>query len=64
MLVTKTLLADFVKPTYIAKLLRNRLTGMTIWSDFNREPEWKDRERFACVIDGIEEFRMVSPIYK
>lgn len=64
MLITKSLLNDFAKPHYISKLLRNRLTGITIWRDFAREPEFKDRERLICVIDGTEEFRMVSPIYK
>ena len=64
MIVSKNLQGDFVKPGFITKVLRNRLTGLTIWPNFVRKPEFKDRERYYCVIQGKEEFRMVSPIYK
>jgi hypothetical protein len=37
---------------------------MTIWGNFQRKSEFKDRERYFCVVDGKEEFKMVSPIYK
>lgn len=64
MLVSKNLQNDYNKPFFLSKLLRNRLIGLTIWQPFRRSPEFKDRERYVCVIDGIEEFRMVSPLYK
>lgn len=35
-----------------------------MWSNFVRKPEFKERERYFCVVAGREEFRMVSPIYK
>lgn len=64
MIVSKKLQKDYSKPTFISRILRNRLTGLTIWKDFVRKPEYKDRERYICVVDGTEEFRMVSPLYK
>ena len=64
MLVSKNLIADYQKPTFISSILRNRITGITIWKNFVRKPEFKDRERYVCVVDGIEEFRLVSPLYK
>jgi hypothetical protein len=64
MLVSKSLQADIVKPAFLTKVLRNRLTGLTMWVDFNRKPEFRDRERYYCVLHGIEEFRIVSPVYK
>jgi hypothetical protein len=64
MIVNKNLQNDYIKPSFITKILRNRLTGVTIWPNFIRKPELKDRERYYCVVDGKEEFRIVSPIYK
>lgn len=37
---------------------------MTIWKNFIRKTEFKDRERYICVVAGKEEFKMVSPLYK
>ena len=64
MIVSKNLQQDYIKPGFIANLVRNRNTGITIWSDFNRKPEFKERERYFCVVQGQETFRVVSPIYK
>jgi hypothetical protein len=64
MIVNKVLAADYIKPGFISSLVRNRATGLTVWKDFERKPEYKDRERYFCVVDGQESFRMVSPIYK
>lgn len=64
MLVNKNLQADFTRPSFLSKMLRNRLTGLTIWGDFDRIPERKDKERYFCVIKGEEHFRMVSPVFK
>jgi len=64
MIVSRNLQLDYEKPTFITKLLRNRMTGLTIWSDFQRQAEWKNRERYICVVQGTESFRLVSPIYK
>jgi len=35
-----------------------------MWGPFIRKPEYKDKERYVCVLNGKEQFRMVSPIYK
>lgn len=48
----------------MTKILRNRMTGITIWSEFTRKAEFKERERYFCVVSGREEFRLVSPVYK
>jgi hypothetical protein len=64
MIVSKNLAQDYIKPAFISNLVRNRATGITIWRDFERRPEFKDRERYYCVIQGQENFKMVSPIYK
>ena len=64
MLVNRNLVRDVDKPTYLQKVLRNRLTGLTIWAPFNRKPEFKDRERLYCVLKGKEQFKFVSPAYK
>jgi len=64
MIVSRNLQMDYEKPTFITKLLRNRMTGLTIWRDFKRQAEFKNRERYFCVVMGIEEFRLVSPVYK
>ena len=64
MIVSKNLALDYIKPAFIANLVRNRATGLTIWKDFERKPEYKDRERYFCVVSGQESFRLVSPIYK
>jgi len=45
-------------------VLRNRHTGLTIWEPFNRRPEWKERERYYCLVKGKEEFAIVSPTFK
>ena len=37
---------------------------MTIWGDFMRRPEFKDKERYVCVVAGTERFKLASPIYK
>jgi hypothetical protein len=34
---TKSLMDDLVKPTFIAKALRMRLVGLTIWESFIRK---------------------------
>ena len=64
MIISKNLQNDYIKPTFITKVLRNRLTGITIWKPFIRTPEYKERDRYYCVVSGLEEFRLVSPIYK
>lgn len=64
MIVSRNLQKDYDKPTFITRILRNRLTGLTMWSHFTRKPEFKDRERYYCVVSGVEEFRLVSPVYK
>ena len=52
MIVSKALQNDFIKPSFITKILRNRLTGMSIWPNFQRKAEVKDRERYYCVVAG------------
>eukprot|EP00347_Sterkiella_histriomuscorum_P022824 403337013 len=64
MIVSMALKNDYDRPDFITKILRNRLTGLTVWSQFRRAPEYKERERYYCVVSGIEEFRLVSPVYK
>ena len=64
MIVNLNLHNDLVKPTFITKMLRNRLLALTIWKDFVRKPEYFERERYVCVLDGTEHFKMVSPIFK
>ncbi|CDW89807.1 UNKNOWN [Stylonychia lemnae] len=64
MIVNRNLIHDIQKPNFLSKILRNRLTGMTMWAPFVRKPEYKDKERYVCVIKGSEQFRMVSPVYK
>ncbi len=59
LIVSRSLQNDIVKPSFITKILRNRLTGLTIWPNFVRKPEMKDRERYYCVVQGREEFRLV-----
>ncbi len=58
------MLADIIKPEFLSKILRNRHTGLTMWLDFPRKPEYKERERYFCVLNGNEKFKLVSPIYK
>jgi hypothetical protein len=64
MIVSKTMQNDIIKPSFLSKILRNRLTSITIWQNFLRKPEFKDRERYICVISGAETFKMVSPVFK
>ena len=64
MIISKQMQGDIIKPEFITKVLRNRHTGLTIWMNFPRKPEYKERERYFCVLDGTEEFRLVSPTYK
>eukprot|EP00347_Sterkiella_histriomuscorum_P003417 403364374 len=64
MLVNRELVADIEKPIFLQKILRNRLAGLTIWQPYLRKPEFKDRERYYCVLQGREQFRMVSPVHK
>ena len=52
MVVNKNLVNDYYKPPFFSKLLRNRASAITIWSDFRRKAEFKDRERYFCVING------------
>lgn len=63
-IVNKKVLLDTVKPMFMSQILRNRLIGLTIWKDFIRKAEYKDREIYTCVVDGRETFILVSPIYK
>lgn len=64
MIISKNMHADIIKPDFLAKILRNRHTGFTLWVDFTRKPEYKERERYFCVLNGTEEFRLVSPVHK
>jgi hypothetical protein len=64
MLVSKNLQQDIVKPLFISNLVRNRATGLTIWKSFDRKSEYKEKERYHCVVKGEETFRIVSPVYK
>ena len=65
LIVSRSLSGDLVRPLFIAKALRARHTGLTVWPHFSdRRPEVRDRERYICVISGNEEFRLVSPVYK
>jgi hypothetical protein len=63
-LVNKKIITDTVKPVFMSSILRNRLIGLTIWKDFIRKAEYKDREVYTCVVDGEESFILVSPIFK
>ena len=62
--VNPQLKADYQRPAFITSVLRNRHTGLTIWEPFDRKPEWKDRERYYCLVSGKEEFALVSPTFK
>jgi hypothetical protein len=53
-----------VKPFFITKILRSRLTGLTVWKNFIRRASFKERESYICVVDGEETFKLVSPVYK
>lgn len=64
MIVSTALKSEYEKPEFITKILRNRLTGLTVWSSFTRKPEYKERERYYCVVYGTEEFKLISPVYK
>ncbi len=64
MIVSSALMKDYIKPVFLSKILRTRQIGLTIWAYFYRKPEWKDRERYVCVIEGREEFKLVSPAFK
>lgn len=63
-IVANSLKLDFERPEFITKIIRNRKTGITIWSDFRRMAEFMERERYFCVVSGKEEFRLASPVYK
>jgi hypothetical protein len=65
LLIIKDLLEDVEKPEFIQKILRPRMTTLTVWPYFNgRRPAVSERERYYCVVKGEEEFRIVSPVYK
>jgi hypothetical protein len=65
MILSRTLAGDIVRPMFISKALRARHTGLTVWPSFDdRRPEFSNRERYVCVVSGIEEFRLVSPVFK
>ncbi len=34
LLVSKTLIDDIVKPTFLSKVVRPRFTGITVWPSF------------------------------
>ena len=65
MILSRTLAGDIVRPLFISKALRARHTGLTVWPSFDdRRPEFSNRERYVCLVSGIEEFRLVSPVFK
>jgi len=58
------LVDDIKKPEYMSKFMNNRSIGLTLWSKFNRKPQFNKREMLICMVKGAETFRMVSAIYK
>jgi len=64
LIVNKNLQNDYIKPSFLTKILKNRIIALTMWQDYLRKPEFKEKERYFCVIDGVESFKMVSPVFK
>jgi hypothetical protein len=65
LIVSRALTQDIQRPLFLAKALRARNTGLTVWPQSpGRRPEPSNRERYICVVAGKEEFRIVSPVFK
>ena len=58
------LLKDLVVPTFISTYLRLQKIGLTIQSEFVRRPLFNLKERYICILQGSETFRMVNAIFK
>ena len=55
---------DVFQPDFMNKYLRLHKIGLTMWGEFTRKPAFNNKERFICVIQGTEKFRMVNAIFK
>ena len=54
---------DFKLP-FLQKFLNYQGFGLSYWEKFERVPHMSDHERFVCVLDGVEEFKIVSPAFR
>jgi len=61
---SKQLVQDYEMPEFLAKYLHLQKVGMTIWSEFSREPKFNHFEKLVCAVTGTEKFRMVNAIFK
>lgn len=54
---------DFNLP-HLQSFLNYQGFGLSVWERFEREPFLSEKERFVCVLDGTEEFRIVSSAFR
>lgn len=55
--------ADYSFP-YLHSFLRLQRTTLTIWPQINRKPRQVVTENFMCLLSGVEEFKMISGVFK
>ena len=62
--LTPTLRPDFSLPI-LQKFLNYQGFGLTIWfREVDREPHLSEKERIVCVVEGMEEFKVVSSVFR
>ena len=61
-------MTPLLRPDYKLPPLQDFLNyqgyGLTIWEKFDRVPNLQAKERFTCVLDGVEDYRLVSPAFR
>mmetsp|Transcript_36403 Transcript_36403/g.44488 ORF Transcript_36403/g.44488 Transcript_36403/m.44488 type:complete len:177 (+) Transcript_36403:335-865(+) len=61
--LTPLLRSDYNLP-FLQRFLQYQGLGLTLWPQFEKVPGVMAKERFVCALDGIEEYRVVSPAFK
>ena len=62
--LTPTLRPDFSLPI-LQNFLNYQGFGLTIWfREVDREPHLSEKERIVCVVEGMEEFKVVSSVFR
>ena len=61
--ITPLLAEDFEKPL-LHEFVQYEGFGLSLWGPFDRKPKTSANEHWICVLDGSEEFRIVSPVYR
>ena len=57
-------LYDLEIPSYLTDLLKQENIDITYWGKFKRRPKFSKKEKFICVFEGTEEFKLVHFMFK